>query len=290
MLGAAGVSADERIRAVHEVTQAPSTQAAAARLVERVEFPELDAGRAIVERCLLIETALRSLPALPQVPVSDAVKLLICDEVASWSRLDGDRARAFAAGTSRFEAACKTASLRRFPAGEFDWEAGGLPLSYLLRVSPRDLPRAVYTTVARLGGRAPVFFAHLGYGRRRASLSEVEANRSYYRMARSMELQPAVRGFVASSWIRSPDTHRVSPHLAWLNRVFLENGGFVAVMGAADPGCGVFVRSRARRALYERGEFVPTVGLVIWPRRAMIRWAAAHPEFADPECPAPELC
>ena len=99
-------------------------------------------------------------------------------------------------------------------------------------------------------------------------------------MACSMELQPDIKGLVASSWFRSPDTHRVSPHLAWVNTVVVENGGFAAVRGKADPNCGVFVRSQTRRQLYERGEFTPTIGLVLWPRKAMLRWAAAHPELA----------
>jgi hypothetical protein len=99
-------------------------------------------------------------------------------------------------------------------------------------------------------------------------------------MARSMELQPDIKGLVASSWFRSPDTHRVSPGLAWVNTVVLENGGFVAVRGRARPDCGVFVRSPTRRRLYERGEFTPTIGLVIWPRRALLKWAETHPELA----------
>ena len=52
---------------------------------------------------------------------------------------------------------------------------------------PRSLPRAIYVAAAQLKGRAPIFFAHLGYRRRGEPLSEVEANKSYYRMARSLE-------------------------------------------------------------------------------------------------------
>jgi hypothetical protein len=213
--------------------------------------------------------------------VYDAVKESLCEEFQSWALLDEEVKKEFVVGRSRFVAMCKMASLRRFPAGQFDWDISGLPISYLLRVNPRVLPRAIYFAATKLRGRAPVFFAHLGYRRPSRSLSEREANKSYYRMAKSLELQPEVKGFVASSWIRSPDTHRVSPHLSWLNRVFLENGGFVAVMGPADPNCGVLVHSQTRRRLYELGEFKPTIGLVIWPRKEMIAWAKAHPKFAD---------
>jgi hypothetical protein len=245
-------------------------------------------GDASIERTLLLCSAAAALSNLEALPVVDSVKALYCEEVQSWTRLDDASKPGFRCGTARFVDMCQLASLRRFPAGQFDWVRGGLPLSYLLGVSYWNLPKALYVTIARLRGRSPVFFTHLGYHLSGASLSEREANRSYYRMARSMELQPDIKGLVASSWFRSPDTHRVSPHLAWVNTVVVENGGFVAVRGRAKPDCGVFVRSPTRRRLYETGEFRPTLGLVIWPRRAMLEWAAAHPELDDAQrLPAP---
>lgn len=279
-LDRAGASAADRIRIVHAVTQSASSQEEVKDLARRASDPGQADDSAALERFLLIEAALHALPTVPTLPVCEPVKELICEEFQSWTRLDEAARKAFSVGKSRFVDMCKMASLGRFPAGQFDWDMSGLPLSYLLKVSPPSLPRALFVAAAKLKGRAPVFFAHLGYRRPSLSLSEVEANRSYYRMAKSLELQPSVKGLVASSWIRSPDTHRVSPHLAWLNRVFLENGGFVAVMGPARPDCGVFVRSETRKRLYERGEFTPTIGLVIWPRREMIAWADRHPECA----------
>jgi hypothetical protein len=130
-------------------------------------------------------------------------------------------------------------------------------------------------------GLGPVFFSHLNPRRATRSLREDDANRSYYRMARSLELQPSIRGFAACSWFRSPATHRVSPHLAWLSQVFLDNGGLVVESGLAEPDCGIFSRSETRKRLYESGKFIPTRGLVLWPRDSMIAWAAAHPEWAE---------
>ena len=111
---------------------------------------------------------------------------------------------------------------------------------------------------------------------------ERETNRSWYRMAQSMKLQPQIRGLIASSWLHSPDTMRVSPHLAAFSRALLDNGALVIRHHAADPNCGVFYRSPERKKLYEEGQFVPTHGLVIWPRKEMLAWADAHPELADP--------
>lgn len=265
---------------LQSVTPAASSQQAIAALVADLASAGHQSTDAVVERCLLIRAALVSLATLPAVPVCEPVKVMFCEQVQSWTRLADDEKPGFRLGTSRFVDMSLIASLRRFPAGQFDWVRGGLPLSYLLSVTPRALPRALFVAVTKLRGRAPVFFTHNGYRRFGQHLSETEANHSYYLMARSMALQPDIKGLVASSWFRSPDTHRVSPHLAWVNTVVVENGGFAAARGPADVNCGVFVRSRTRRRLYERGEFTPTLGLVLWPRQAMLRWAAAHPELA----------
>lgn len=265
---------------IHSVTPLDSSQDPIRSLVADLGSAGVDTSSAAIERCLVIRTALASLSALPALPVCESVKVMFCEEVRSWTRLGDQDKAGFRVGTSRFADMSFIASLRRFPAGQFDWVRGGLPLSYLLSVTPRALPRALYVTALKLGGRAPMFFTHFGYRHLGQGLSELEANRSYYRMACSMELQPDIKGLVASSWFRSPDTHRVSPHLAWVNKVVVENGGFAAVRGKADVNCGVFVRSQTRRRLYERGEFTPTIGLVLWPRKGMLRWAAAHPELA----------
>jgi hypothetical protein len=111
------------------------------------------------------------------------------------------------------------------------------------------------------------------------ALLEREALKAYYRMAQSMALQPDVKGLIASSWLHSPDTFEVSPHLSWLNRVFLEHGAVVATMGPASPDCGVLTRNLERQRAYTEGRFAPTVGLVVWPRREMLQWAANHPEL-----------
>jgi hypothetical protein len=265
---------------VHSVTPLGPSQEPIRALVAELGSSGLDVTSAAVERCLLIRTALGSLSTLPALQVCESVKVMFCEELQSWACLADHEKAGFRIGTSRFVDMSQIASLRRFPAGQFDWVRAGLPLSYLLSVTPRALPQALYVTALKLRGRAPMFFTHFGYRRLGQGLSELEANRSYYRMARSMELQPDIKGLVASSWFRSPDTHRVSPHLAWVNTVVVENGGFAAVRGKADVNCGVFVRSQTRRRLYERGEFTPTIGLVLWPRRAMLQWAAAHPELA----------
>ena len=233
------------------------------------------------ERCLLLRHALRALPRVGTLPVSDDVKRLFCDE---FRYIAAPPARAkFDVARGSFAALCEIATLRRFPAGQFHWTVSGLPRSWVLKVTGRERLQLLYWIARRLRGFGPVFFPHLNANRKNRWLTELESNRSYYRMAESLRHQPAIRGMVASSWLRSPDTLKVSPPLAWMNRTVLDNGGLVVTMGPADPDCGVLARSPERQRLYEAGTFKPTTGLVVWPRAAMLDWASRHPELGAVE-------
>ena len=120
---------------VHAVTPSmPSQEPVRSLLAELAAAGHTDSDAA-VERCLLIQTARASLATLPALPVSESVKAMICDEVQSWTRLGQHEKAGFRVGTSRFVDLSLIASLRRFPAGQFDWVRSGLPLSYLLSVT-----------------------------------------------------------------------------------------------------------------------------------------------------------
>jgi hypothetical protein len=230
------------------------------------------------ERVLVLRQAERALTRMGALPVGDDCKRLFCEEF-QYVAQPPVRAK-FDVTRGSFVTLCEVATLRRFPAGLFHWTNSGLPRSWVAKVTGRDRLRLLYWVARKLKGFGPVFFPHLNPNRKQRWLTELAANRSYYCMAQSLILQPDVKGMVASSWLRSPDTYAVSPELAWMNKTILENGGLAVVMGPADPGSGVLTRSPTRQKAYEAGVFKPTNGLVIWPRDAMIAWAAQHPELS----------
>lgn len=232
------------------------------------------------ERLVLLRHAAEVLPRIPALPVSDDVKRLFAEEFR-YIAAPPPKAR-FDVAKGGFVALAELVTLRRFPAGQYHFQLSGLPRSWVLKVKGRDRFTLLYWVARKMKGFGPVFFPHLNPHRRNRWLTEQEADRSYYRMATSMRLQPEVKGLVASSWLRSPDTYKASPHLAWMNRTMENNGGLVLIMGMADPESGVLARSAERKSLYEAGEFIPTTGLVLWPRDAMLAWAAAHPELSSP--------
>jgi hypothetical protein len=233
------------------------------------------------ERYLILRSALACLDKLCGFPTPLRVKQLLCDEFKLFAQPD-HAVPLFRLGDYRFVAMCKTASLRRFPAGQIDWEVSGLPRSILLRAPLSTASRLLYFVLGRLQGFKPLFTSHLANRRAmRRLLLASEMNKSYHHIAEAMKLQPRIKGFYASSWLYSPDTAEISPHLRWLSQIFLDNGGLVVNLGPAPLDCGVFERSPERRKAYQEGRFKPTLGLVLWPRREMIRWADEHPELED---------
>jgi hypothetical protein len=275
-LAASSISIDECIHESSTITETPETRHRLRAIRDAVADSLRDIPNGSFERFVLAQAALSFRRELASAPVAPAVKRL------TWSGLSRflDGRTTVDMSENRFVALCKIATARRFPAGQFDWERSGLPRSWVGRIRPVSaLSRVLSIVTVQWRGFGPAFFIHLAVTYPVRALLEREALRSYYRMAQSLALQPEVRGLIAASWLHSPDTFAVSPHLAWLNKVFAENGAVVATMGPAAPDCGVLAQSAERERAFAEGRFKPTLGLIVWPRREMLAWAEAHPEL-----------
>jgi hypothetical protein len=273
-----GISEHECVREAAKISERPDTQARLQGMCVAVGEKAPDAPPGSFERFVLAHATLQSLDGLAREPVALTVKRLWCDTLL---RFTGAGAT-IRVSDQRFLGLCKIASLRRFPAGQFDWEPSGLPRSWVPRVRPASALLQVVSLLAlRWRGFTPAFYIHVTVTRPVHALLEREAEKAYHLMAQSMQLQPDIKGMIASSWFHSPDTFQITPHLSWLNRVFLENGALVSTMGRASADCGVFHRSPDRQQAFDEGRFKPTLGLIIWPRLEMLAWAARHPELAS---------
>jgi hypothetical protein len=228
----------------------------------------------LLERYALLVAAHHNMARLATLPVPRDVIQLFLQEFARLAEAHESDLIWFDASGNNFTAICKLVTLRRFPAGQFHWEVSGLDRLSFLRVRGMDRVRLA-CAVLRLGGFSPMIVPHMPW-RRQIVLLEKQQLLAYFRMAEAMRVQPRIRGLIAESWIHSPDTPHVSPHLAFVNRVLYEWGGIVVRSGPAGPLSGVFEGEEARKRLAEEGRFSPTSGLVIWPRHAMLRWAAHY--------------
>jgi hypothetical protein len=255
------------------VSDAPRSQDDVLSLRARVQPDGQWATQGLFERYALLRVALTTIERVPSLPVPEEVQRLLLDEILWLTRPGARELGWLVAPDYVFAALCKLVTLRRFPAGQLHWEISGLQRSAVVRVRLREVPRLL-RGIVDLGGFRPAFVPHFAWRRRQIVLSEREHYRSLFLMAKALELQPEILGFVGEAWFYSPDTPRVSPHLAWAGRHFETWGGTVVVSGPADESSGVFVGGRARRELADAGKFQPTSGLVVWPRSAMQRWAA----------------
>ena len=238
------------------------------------------APNAQLERCLLLQTVVQYEQRLIQCCMSDGVRSCLADELRFLAAPDDHETTKLSEPFDNFVTMAKIVTLRRFPAGQLHFERSGIPLSWFGRLGPRRLTKLLRFLLRTTRARKPFFFHHLGWRRKNMLfLSEREQNRSYWRIAQSLELHPEVKGLLTESWLHSPDTFEVSSHLAWLNKPFLEHGGLVLVLGPAAENSGVLAASRERRRLYAEGRFHPTTAMVVWPRAAMLEWAATHPEL-----------
>jgi hypothetical protein len=238
--------------------------------------PEGDA----LERVLLTYAVQESAPKVQSLPVHEGVKALMLKEFQAYLKPPGP-VPPLLAGTDPFVSACKIASLRRFIAGPIDWVISGMPRSWIPRIPLSKAPQALLYIATRFGGLKPAFYLHIGPApRNRSLIIPKEVRKAYYRLARSLELQPRMKGILCASWFHDQDVLRDTPHLGPLNEPYLEHGGrIVATLGPAPADSGYLDQNPERRKLYESGQFRPRLTLAMWPRKDAIRWAEQHSEL-----------
>jgi len=275
---AAGISESDRHEALSSsaVSQTPSPSLLRLKSLCGKEPGE----RFPFERKLLLDEALAALPHLAALPVDDTVRQLFCKEILLMAEPPEETLPKFSMDVYTFVAMAKIVLLDRFPAGHYHWEVSGFPRSWLSKIPARLLPSTLRFLLFGSRGFSPWFISHMrGTGPGTPFLVESEFQKSFFRMALALKQQPHIRAISAQSWLHSPETHRVSPHLAFLNKIFVEAGGIVTDLGPANPDDGFATGNKQRAELYRRGEYKPTVGLAACTRRQAIEWAEKHPEI-----------
>lgn len=266
---------DRAFHLLSRITVNPESGAEVAKLSDSIPS---DPGQYVVERTLLMLASLHAIAQVPGLAVSDRVKELFADEFQFFANPPSVWAARFQAADVRYGEMARIATLRRFPAGQFHWEISGLPRSWVAKA--RQPWKVLACVIQQMRGFAPLFDLHLNARRKnRLILLEKEANLSYYRAARSVEKQPAVRGLITASWLYCESTARVTPHLAWLRRTPQSAGALLVELGPAPADSGFLTGSEERRKLYEQGAYRPSFTCVVWPRKSLIDWANQHPEF-----------
>lgn len=251
--------------------------------IEAVPAP---ANEFLLERYLLATACLQSLESMDALPLPQRTKELLWKEYLFFAQPEKEWLWTFGPSVRNYANYASLALLEHFPAGQLNWNVSGIPRSWLPRITLRDMPRVLTFIARRLGGLRPCFDVHVPSHRSRMPvLMERACYQSYCVIAEALRMQPEIRGIAAFSWLYSEETQRVSPHLSWMNRMILNNGGLISHLGYAPPDSGFLEGSAERKRLYEGGLYRPRYGLMLWPRDALLDWARRYVE--SPRRPAP---
>ena len=102
--------------------------------------------------------------------------------------------------------------------------------------------------------------------------SEQGWNDCYIRIADMLKINPKIKGVVAGSWFYDPIIENISPRLEYLSRVPIINGAQRFYL-YEDKSGNALSTSKTRRVLYEKGEYIPKVYLIVWLRKDILKWA-----------------
>lgn len=236
-----------------------------------------------VEQFLVLQACLLALPQLRAMPAPDSVKrqfCITCKDIASMPQpLDGRLALESAA----FAELAQIVTLRRLHAGQCSFDVvRRMPIAWLLKAHPLDLPRVLGALRFGLGGMGPVVEPHINYWRAsQIVLLKREHNRALWRIAEFVQGHPEIKGLITSSWLYGLETAENSPHLGWLRDFYALENATIVDAGPALTDAGFLVGNERRKEQYASGTFRPRETIILWARENMLNWARHHTELAD---------
>lgn len=116
-------------------------------------------------------------------------------------------------------------------------------------------------------------------GRDLADFSEEGWRECYRRIGQLLQADPTAAGVVGTSWFFDPQLADVSPHLAYLRALPVSEGAALIRNGPGELHTRLATStSRTRRRLFEEGRYTPVCHTIVWPRDALLRWAASEAE------------
>jgi hypothetical protein len=246
--------------------------------VRRLEAAEGPAQRAAFLRDTLRALIERHQPRIAALRLPPTVKTLIEKEYA---RIVRNLAKAddsvFDLGHHSLRCDFRIVGFGRTPVGVEHIEVGGVPRSLLWKGGLAQAIR-VGNLFLRAGGPTPFYVGHLTHGIKPHAFLlayNTKTQEFWHRnVAECLQMNPHIRGFLATSWLYDPQLAHVSPHLAFLREGSLAHGAVLAHVGPTE-GAVRYALAHApdRRRLYDEGKYVPTSHAVIWTRDAMLTWA-----------------
>ena len=122
-------------------------------------------------------------------------------------------------------------------------------------------------------GPKPFYIIH-SIGRYLPRYTPREMELAYTRIVELLELNPKIKGIYRCSWFLDPALDSISPELAYLREVPVQNGARLFPIGIDRSLVNTaIVLSSLRKRLYLEGKYLPTWYAYIWPRIDLLEWA-----------------
>ena len=118
------------------------------------------------------------------------------------------------------------------------------------------------------------WFRHHVDSRHVSEFNEQGLEAFYLRVADLLRRREYIRGLTGTSWYYDPHVVTISPRLAYLHRL-PERGAFLLPHGTNPSAVRNATKtSETRRRLYQEGKYTPVSFSMLWPREALLNWAA----------------
>lgn len=251
-----------------------------------------DDGLDLYHRALLLSLILRAMSVLPDRNLPEEIKVRFEDNFA---RITSDIETSIGQQVSYLYVSspfCKDlaiCTLRLIPVGVAKVHSYHLPRRMFL-AGLRGASRAFRFAVLERGGLSPYYDTHM-HSQDPQAMAEFGAEgwvNFYTRIAELLRRNPQMKGLAGSTWLHDPILATISPHLAILHDVQINNGAHLFLLGPCNANSikDATMKSSTRRRLYEEGKYIPTEYCIVWPRDALIAWADSKLEVS-PATPRP---
>ncbi|MFA6303865.1 MAG: hypothetical protein WC627_12145 [Legionella sp.] len=148
----------------------------------------------------------------------------------------------------------------------------GIPRSFVFSNDLKQFIKLIVLAAINHGKFSPYYQLHL-HEPLISNLNEPNLTYCFLLVADLLRCNPSCLGLIGISWFYDPEIKRITPHLAYLQDIPAAGGALFFRIGQLPQDIQNATKFSNRRQLYEKGEYVPTSYMMIWPRKKLLSWA-----------------
>lgn len=161
---------------------------------------------------------------------------------------------------------------------------GGAWFTQIRMMSPRIFATFNIRSITRIlkciffntGGLSPYCIIHT-FPRYMLRFNCQQMNLSYQQIGKLMKCCPEIKGIFRKSWFLDPELKNISPEMAYLREIPLNNGAVSFVIRTTRYDIrNALAFSHHRRYLFKKSKYSPEVHGYIWPKKDFLGWLSQN--------------